>query len=176
MTRGATVTRGATLALLACAALLGCDDGDPALPPGETPCGSGAAVMEVGDGNPFVPNPDQRYRVEAGRQGGFHTHVSLRAQGALDPDLVDVSIQLKDGETIIARHVTAEWLLHIDRAGPWCVYPTARLVLLDEEGGLFDREAALAATGRPLTLEARFESPDGDAVITETVELDGSDL
>lgn len=130
----------------------------------------------MGDENPFVANPDQIYLLEEGRQGGFHTHVSLRAQGALDPDLVDVTITLKDGDTVIARHVTAEWLLHIDVRGPWCDYPTARLILVDEAGGLFTREDALAVTKRPLTLEARFETPEGDAEVVQTIELDGRDL
>lgn len=159
------------------AALLGCDSEAPvAPPPGDTACGSGQAVLMVGDENPFVSNPSQSYLLEEGRQGGFHTQVSLRAQGALDPDLVDVTIVLKDGETVIAQHVTAEWLLHIDTSGPWCDYLAARLILVDEEGGLFDREAALAVSKRPLTLEARFDTPGGDAEVVSTIELDGRDL
>lgn len=158
-------------------ALVGCDSEDPqTLPPGDTACGSGAARLFAGTDNPFAENPDQIYLLEEGRQGGFHTHVSLRGQGALDPDLVDVRIQLRDGDRIIAQHITAEWLLHIDTSGPWCDYPTARLILVDEEGGLFDREAALAVSKRPLTLEAWYETPEGDAMLTETVELDGRDL
>lgn len=153
-----------------------CDDGDPAPPPGDTPCGSDPATLIVGDASPFEANPDQRYLLEAGRQGGFHTHVSLRAQGALDPDLVDIEISLADEGRVIARHVTTEWLLTIDGRGPFCDYNRARLILIDEEGGLFSRDAAVALAGKPLTLTARLTSPEGDAETIETITLDASDL
>jgi hypothetical protein len=157
--------------------LAGCDDGDPPLPPpGDTPCGSDTATLVVGDESPFVANPDQRYLLEAGRQGGFHTHLSLRAQGALDPDLVDIEITLADEGRVVARHVTTEWLLSIDRTGPFCDYNRARLILVDEEGGLFSRDAAIELAGRPLTLTAQLTSPEGDAETIETITLDASDL
>lgn len=151
------------------------DDGERQRPPGETACGAGDATLMVGDGDPFAPNPAQTYLIEAGRQGGFHTHVSLRAQGALDADLVDITIELRDGERVIARHVTAEWYLIINRSGPSCDYLRARLILA-EDGTLFDLEQAQALDGRPLSLLARMTSGEGSAEVEQIIMLDASDL
>lgn len=155
-----------------------CDDADrdgPPPAPGQTACGSGQAALIVGDGDPFMPSPEQTYLIEAGRQGGFHTSVSLRAQGALDADLVDIEIQLRDGERLIAQHVTTEWYLVVNRAGPSCDYLRARLILA-EDGQLLTLEDALALDGRPLTLTARMTSSKGVAEAEQEIRLDASDL
>ncbi|MGK0361178.1 MAG: hypothetical protein ACI9U2_003496, partial [Bradymonadia bacterium] len=98
---GLTLPRLTLAVLLAMSLLGGCDDAsDTPLEPGQTACGSGPAQLQVGGGDPFTASPLTRYAIEAGRQGGFHTHVSLRVQGALDADLVDIEVQLRDGDRV----------------------------------------------------------------------------
>ena len=159
------------------ALLAGCDDASDSnpLPEGTTACGSGAAQLQVGDGDPFMPNPGQQYVIEAGRQGGFHTHVSLRAQGALDADLVDIELELRDGDRVIARHVTTEWYLIVNREGPSCDYLQARLILATD-GTLLELEDAQDLDARPLMLTARMTSSKGIAETEQTILLDASDL
>ena len=83
---------------------MACDD-DPSPPPAapdggaDTPCGRGPAQVSLGVGQPYQPNPDQVFQTERGLQGGVHVDVSLRVQGSLDPDSVDVQIRLWDGDT-----------------------------------------------------------------------------
>ncbi len=137
------------------------DDAGPEAGEG-TPCGRGPISLSLGVGNPFEARPAHDFVIEQGLQGGFHIDVSLRGQGALDPDHVDIQIDLLDGETRIARHLTTDWLLHIDRAGPWCDYPRARLVLTDGEGGLLPAERVEALVGRTLELAVYLRSPLGD--------------
>lgn len=110
-----------------------------------------------------MATPDHRFAIDQGRQGGHHFDISVRMQGALDPDHADVELLLFDAETRLARHYTEDWLLHIDDEGPWCDYPRARLVLLDPEGGLLPVEQVEALIGRPLRLEVHFATPRGDA-------------
>jgi len=95
-------------------------------------------------------------------QGGFHLDISLRSEGSLDPDHVDIQLDLVDGETRIARHLTTDWLLHIVPDGPYCDYPRARLVLVDGEGGLLPPERVEALVGRTLDLAVFLRSPLGD--------------
>ncbi|MEZ4465956.1 MAG: zinc ribbon domain-containing protein [bacterium] len=106
------------LFLALAAALAGCDE--HLHPAGDTACGSGALEVALGIGNPYTAVPDGRFQVEAGLQGGFHFEVSVRVAGALDADHVDVDLALRDGEAVRARHVTADWLLHVDPSGPAC--------------------------------------------------------
>lgn len=129
----------------------------------ETPCGAGPIAITLGVDNPFEPRPDHRFPIEQGLQGGYHIDISLRARGALDPDDVDIQIDLVDGDTRIARHLTTGWLLHIDPDGPACEYPRARLVLVDGEGGLLPAERVDGLVGRPLALTVYLRSPLGDA-------------
>lgn len=130
---------------------------------GPTRCGSGEAEVQLGVEHPFVAVPEHRFPIDQGRQGGHHFDISVRLQGALDPDHADVELLLFDGETRLARHYTADWLLHIDEAGPWCDYPRARLVLLDTEGGLLPVEQVEGLIERSLRLEVSFVTPRGDA-------------
>ncbi|MEZ4436498.1 MAG: hypothetical protein R3F65_29205 [bacterium] len=153
-------------ALLLGLALSGCDDdrpradvdaGDP------TRCGVGPATITLGVDHPFVPTPDHRFPIDQGRQGGHHLDISIRATGALDPDHTDVELGLYDGAIRLARHVTVDWLLYIAPDGAGCDYPRARLVLLDEEGGLLPPDRVAALVGRPLRLDVHLRSPLGDA-------------
>lgn len=162
-------SRAQVVALALACALGGCDDETPPAPDatpdsgGVTPCGVGAATVELGVGFPFEPVPDLRFAIDQGRQGGHHFDISVRSQGALDPDHADVELVLRDGDTQLARHFTADWLLHIGADGEGCDYPQARLVLVDAEGGLLTASAAQALVGRPLDLEVHLRTPRGDA-------------
>lgn len=127
-----------------------------------TPCGRGPIALSLGVGNPFEARPGHDFVIEQGLQGGFHIDVSLRSQGALDPDHVDIQLDLLDGDTRIARHLTTDWLLYIEPEGPWCDYPQARLVLTDGEGGLLPTEQVEALVGRELQLDVYLRSPLGD--------------
>ena len=147
-----------------------CDDAaDP--PAGDTPCGSGPLAVAVGTGNPYTAVPDGRFQVEAGLQGGFHFEVSLRLAGAIDADHADIDLTLREGDVVRARHVTADWLLHVDAAGPACEYPRARLVLVDEAGDLFPRERLADLADVPLSLDVRLDSPLGGGTATVPVVL-----
>lgn len=173
--------RGARLlpiAALLLAGLAGCisdpsEPGADADPPREvgapTPCGEGSIDIVLGVDSPFSPRPDHAFPIDQGLQGGHHLDISLRAQGALDPDHVDIQMDLIDGDTRIARHLTTDWLLHIDPDGPWCDYPRARLVLVDREGGLLPPEQVDALVGRTLRLDVYLRSPLGDADASFTI-------
>jgi len=155
--------------VLAIACAIACDTTDDDLMDGgaeagvETPCGSGALDINLGVDNPFMPMPEHRFPIDQGLQGGFHIDISLRTHGTIDPDHVDIQLDLFDGETRIARHMTTDWLLHVDPQGPWCDYPRARLVLLDGEGGLLPPERVDGLVGRTLRFEAHLRSPLGGA-------------
>ncbi|MCA9545935.1 MAG: hypothetical protein KC613_16140 [Myxococcales bacterium] len=147
---------------------MACDD-DPSPPPAapdggaDTPCGRGPAQVSLGVGQPYQPNPDQVFQTERGLQGGVHVDVSLRVQGSLDPDSVDVQIRLWDGDTLRGRHDTADWFFFIDEAAVACDYPKARLVLEDGADGALPPDRVAEVTDRPLTLEVRLSSPAGQA-------------
>lgn len=171
------VSSGFAFAAVLAAALViaGCNDdtSDPADAAPEagapTPCGSGAATLQLGVDHPFVPTPDHRFPIDQGRQGGYHLDISLRATGALDPDHTDVELALFDGATRVAHHFTADWLLHIDPSGPWCDYPRARLVLLDPDDGLLTADRAAELVGRALHLDVSLRTPRGDAAERFTI-------
>lgn len=156
-------TRCGLLALaLVLGAASGCDDGpDPSGAdqgaPG-TACGAGDGRATIGRGDPFEPAPDLRFPIEQGLQGGHHLDVSVRFVGAIDPDHVDLELDLFDGPRHISRHLAQDWLLYLVDGVDACDYPRARLVLLDEEGGLLPPPHVDGLVGRPLRLEVRLRS------------------
>jgi hypothetical protein len=147
-------------------ALGACDDDDEPSKP-DSPCGSGAPTLELGLDRPFTENPTQRYRIEKGNQGGFHVHVSLRVRGLVDPDDADIELSLTHGDHALAQHVNQDWLLTIEPDG--CEYPSARLILVDEEGGLLEEARLPDLAGVPLQLTAGVNTPLGDARAQEMV-------
>ena len=156
------------------AALVACDDDpdeirDAAVP--DHPCGVGAPRLELGVDRPFVENPEQRYRIHEGNQGGFHIEVSLRVRGEVDPDQADVELRLTKGDRLLAAHVNQDWLLTIEPDG--CEYPLARMVLLDEEGGLLPEERLAEIAGIDLRLAGGVNTPAGNAraIHAATLEL-----
>lgn len=174
--RRPSAPRAALVAALAAALVTaGCDDdtsdpGDATPEAGApTPCGTGSATLQLGVDHPFVPTPDHRFPIDQGRQGGYHFDISIRATGALDPDHTDVELALFDGDTRIAHHFTADWLLHIDPSGPWCDYPRARLVLLDADDGLLTADRVADLIGRSLRLDVNLRTPRGDAAERFTI-------
>lgn len=128
-----------------------------------TPCGQGPAALALGVGRPFVANPEGRFEVGVGLQGGFHVDVSLRVSGTIDPDHTDIELTLWRGPWRVAEHVTEDWLLHIIESGPHCEYLSARMVLLDEQGGLLSRERVPGLTEGELELRGAFRSAIGGA-------------
>jgi hypothetical protein len=102
------------------------------------------------------------FTVDQGFQGGYHVDVSIRIRGAFDPDAADVDLSLFDGERRIAHHVTRDWYLEINQVAHVCEYLLARLVLVDEEGGLLSAERVPALLGSAIRLEADVRSPGGE--------------
>ena len=152
--------------------LIACDEGaSPAPSPSDTRCGSGALTLALGIDRPFAPH-EGPFAIEAGLQGGYHFDVSIRSQGALDPDHVDVELTLLQDGIARARHLTADWLLTIDGNGPWCDYTKARLVLVGEDGGLLPRERLSEVVAGPLVLEVKLDSPAGSGEATLPIELE----
>lgn len=170
---------------IALAALVGlaawaCDDGgDPAPGPadaGPSPCGEGPPRLTLGEGDVFLPLDPLELPLEAGFQGGFHVTVSIRAEGPLNPDDVDVDLALFKDDWRVAHHVTLGWLLHIRDDGAYCEYPRARLVLQDEEGGLLAFERLSEVVDTPLRLTVSLRSDRGDLEDTFTITLRGADV
>jgi hypothetical protein len=132
-----------------------------------TACGSGPPRLSLGVGLPYVPAPNHRFPVEQGLQGGFHVDVSLRVVGGFDPDSVNVRLALLDGERLLAEHRTDDWLFFIFPVG--CDYPRARMVMLDERGGLLSPEVIPRVVERPLRLRVQLDSALG--VVQETLDV-----
>lgn len=148
------------LSLLLCVPF-GCDDSNSPNPP-ETRCGSGPVKIELGTGNPFAPTPAHIFMMEAGLQGGHHVEISLRLQGAIDPDSVDIELRLRGATWQISTHQQTDWLLHLGADGASCEYPLARLVMLDERGGLLDPNRFEEITEAPVRLDISVQSSQGD--------------
>jgi len=91
-------------------------------------------------------------------------------QGEIDPDHADIELRLLDGDALLARHVNQDALLHIEAGG--CDYPVARLVLMDEAGGLLPEARVLELVGAPLELAAGVDTPRGNARAVVDVVLD----
>ncbi len=158
--------------------LTGCDDAPPAPPPRpdagpDGPCGPGEPSVEAGLDRPFVANPDRVYRIGAGLQGGHHIDVSLRVRGQVDADHADIELRLFDqleGGHLLGSHLNDDVLLTLNPEG-WCEYPIARMVLIDEEGGLLPRERVLELPGRQVRLEVGVRSDPGTARLSEVLTL-----
>jgi hypothetical protein len=171
--------RRALLAALVGLAAWACDDDGDASGPadaGPSPCGEGPPRLTLGEGEVFAPLDPLELPLEAGFQGGFHVTVSIRADGPLDPDDVDVDLALFKDDWRVAHHVTLGWLLHIRDDGAYCEYPRARLVLQDEEGGLLAFERLTEVVDTPLRLAVSLRSDRGDLEDTFTITLRGADV
>ncbi len=148
---------------LLAATLAACDDPAPATSE-PTLCGEGDATLEIGVGHPFAPMPEPPVvPVERGLQGGFHILVSLRVVGAFDGDHGDVALELFDGERPLSNHRNTDVPFTADASLTGCSYDQARLVMLDEDGGLMTEDAVLALVGRTVELAATLTSDAGDA-------------
>jgi len=134
------------------------------------PCGIGPTRLELGRGDPFESISVKAYTVDQGFQGGYHVDVSIRVSGAFDPDAADVDLSLFNGEQRIAHHLTRDWYLEINPAGPVCEYISARLVLVDEEGGLMSGEQISPLLDAEIRLEADVRSAAGE--VREAHDLD----
>ena len=100
----------------------------------------------------------------------------MRVRGTLDADHTDVDLQLLDGDRLLARHPNPDTLLNIGRGEPLLQYLDARMVLLDDEGGLMTEEAVRALAGRVLTLKVDLVSDIGAARAEAPVTLDAAGL
>lgn len=78
--------------------------------------------------------------VEYGLQGGHHADLSLRFVGSLDPDLIDLSIELSVDEPLRSRyrgeHDTRGWYLLFaeDEEPQGCYFHRVRIFLFDDQG------------------------------------------
>jgi len=157
--------------------LMGCPDPEPPLPDAtmdrglSAPCGGGQTRLELGKGDPFVALDAFEFTVDQGFQGGYHVDVSVRIRGAFDPDAADVDLSLFQGERRIAHHLTRDWYLELNPAGPSCDYLLARLVLVDEEGGLMAAERVPDVLEGPIRLDADLRSPGGGVQASHALEL-----
>ena len=158
---------------IACLALTGCPQPSPPPVPDMGPmsrCGDGPTRLTLGRGDPFEDVDPKAYTVDQGFQGGYHVDVSLRVVGHFDPDASDVDLALFEGERRIAHHITRDWYFEVNREAHACEYLLARLVLVDEEGGLMSDEAISPLLDAELRLEADIRSAEGE--VRETYALD----
>ena len=135
-----------------------CEAGSETKP---SPCGSGSAVVSIGVDDPLQVAPAAGFSIDEGLQGGYHVDVSLKIQGVVDPDQVDITLGLWQDETLIARHRTDDWLLKIYPMTEHCEYPRARLVLSQRDGTLFELERVTSLLGQTVRLEVSVESSLG---------------
>ena len=155
--------------LLLSMAPLGCGD---EVPPKDSPCGSGSVQLEIGVDDPWRASELLHFSVDEGLQGGYHVDVSIKALGYLDPDSVNILLELDVDGRRIARHVTDDWLLKIYPDEGHCEYPRARLVFTDSDGSLMpldDVEELIGSQGR---LKISLESPDGAGQETFDIHLE----
>ena len=161
---------GARGALVALALLSGCDTTTtPAAPPPTTPCGQGPIALSLGAGRPFRPEPAAggALQVEYGLQGGYHTDITLRLTGALDPDLVDVELTLiplaRNPHHIYGAHSTTGWYLLYpsDAEPPGCYFYSARVFLFTAPGVPPREEEAATLDGQPAALTLTLRHRDG---------------
>jgi hypothetical protein len=122
--------------------------------------------LTIGAGDPFQPRPNNEFVIEQGFQGGHHVDISLRVRGEMDPLHTDIELILERNGEELARHVVADWLLHADPNGEFCDYPRARLVFVDQEGGLVSPEGIPGLLNINMLLTASLRSIPG-AVRTE---------
>lgn len=152
-------------------AVAGCGDRPAsAPPPPASRCGAGPPALSLGVGDPFEARPDGVFRIDAGRQGGHHVDLSVRLTGTFDPDHVDVEVALWAGHRV-GHLEERDWFLHLIDEVPACDYLRARLVLVDEEGGLFPPARFSELTQAPLRLEVRMTSAGEVAALTSMVTL-----
>lgn len=131
--------------------LYGCDKRAPSRSTSEISSQCGASLSEdpvsiqYGLGRPFVPLEESGQlqnplplMMEYGLQGGHHVDLSLRFNGSLDPDLVDISIRLSLigtlAEDYYGIHNTQEWylLFPTEQEPDGCYFHRARIFLFDE--------------------------------------------
>ena len=102
-------------------------------------CGPDSPRLYVGVDRPFSPLISPVLWIEYGPQGGYHVDVSLRAEGQLNPDLVDISIDLELNATedrgIYGAHYTRDWyLIYAEESEPQgCYFHEARIFLFNRQ-------------------------------------------
>lgn len=144
--------------LLACILTLGCEGPKDS---SSFPCGPGDGVLTIGVDDPLVAISADGVSIEEGLQGGYHIDISLAVTGSIDPDQADISLTLRQGERLLARHRTDNWLLKIFEDGH-CEYPEARLVFAHRDGALFELDEVTSLLGSEVDLTATIETPQGD--------------
>ena len=140
--------------------------------PHTSACGAGDVRLDIGIDDPWLSTPDLRFSVDEGLQGGYHIDVSVKAVGTLDPDSVNILLELDVGGRRIARHLTDDWLLKIYPDDGHCEYPRARLVFTDAEGGLMPLDEVETLIGQTGRLRVSMESPDGGGEAVFDIHLD----
>lgn len=106
--------------------------------------------------------------MEYGLQGGHHVDLSLRFTGKLDPDLVDISIDLKVAgplaDLYYGRHETQAWYLLYpqDTEAEGCYFHRARIFLFDLEGQAVEPLGVEMLDGSYATIDIKLSSADAD--------------
>ena len=108
---------------------------------------SGGVSVQYGFGRPFesseflgTPSDPLDLPMEYGIQGGHHVDISLRFTGSLDPDLVDITVELNIddpfNDLFYGIHNTQGWFLLFpqDEEVFGCYFHQARIFLFDLEG------------------------------------------
>ena len=144
-------------------------------------CGSTATVLDIGADEPFVevPQRDQRhtYQIFEGHQGGYHIDVSVRVTGGLDPDEVNVAMEVTRGDKTVARHTIDQWYLKLIDDRSHCEYPKGQLVFAEESGQLYTLEQVQGLLDEPLNLRVKMDGSNESVsssfkiVLTDVVRL-----
>ena len=152
-------------------------------------CGDGENRLAIGINEPFEPattqtEPDgverHQFSVYEGHQGGYHIDVSIRIEGGIDPDLVNVRLRLNQGEadTPVATHAVDEWYLKLTDDREHCEYPQARLVFAETSGQLMSLDDVTTLLNTSMTLAVTIEASDQsvaqsfDIIATEIIRLE----
>ncbi len=171
--RPATISRSPLLSSLLLifmfSVCVGCDDGESQT---TSPYGSGEVQLLIGVDDPWMSVEGARFSVDEGLQGGYHVDISIKAAGTLDPDSVDINLELSVDGRRIARHVTDDWLLKIYPEDVHCEYPRARLVFTDADDGLMPLDEVEGLIGSRAELLVSLRSPQGNGEAIFDIRLD----
>ena len=132
-------------------------------------------ALEYGFNRPFMSSPylgteEERLDLpmEYGLQGGHHVDLSLRFTGELNPDLVDVMIELSVDQPLsdlyYGIHETTSWYLLYpqETEANGCYFHRARIFLFDLEGQAVEPLGVEMLDGSYATIDIKLSTADAD--------------
>ena len=126
----------------------------------------------------MIPLEGGALSIEYGLQGGYHVDVSLRFEGELNPDLVDVSMSLEvvEGENpweVTGSHQTEAWYLLFPDEGEamGCYSYRARVFLFDGEGEIPTESMVEGLDGATALLRLKLTHEGGELMSEERFPL-----